>query len=188
MKITHEFQVARPVQTVWEFFQNIPEVADCLPGAELLSDEGDGLYKGRVSVKLGALSAMFDGQARVTPDPSTYSGLIDGKGADNRGQSRGSVRLTYVLSPEGGSATKVTMDADVTLSGAAARFGRGGIITEMNNRLIGEFVACVEAKLAAGTPDERAEITARDVRGLSLFWSSLVAWVKRLVKRRKGSV
>jgi carbon monoxide dehydrogenase subunit G len=187
LKITHEFQVHRPASTVWDFFQNVPEVAQCLPGAELQSDEGDGLYKGRMSVKLGALSAAFDGSAKVTADAATHTGTIDGKGSDNRGGSRGAVKVTYRLVPEG-NGTKVTVEADVTLSGAAARFGRSGIITEMNNRLIGEFVTCVEAKLAAETHEERAEIKAAEVHGLSLFWAGLVAWVKRLFGRRRATV
>ena len=187
MKITHEFQVARPASTVWDFFQNVPDVAQCLPGAELLSDDGDGLYKGRVSVKLGALSATFDGSAKVVVDQATHTGTIDGKGSDNRGGSRGAVKVTYRLVPDG-DGTRVTVDADVTLSGAAARFGRSGIITEMNNRLISEFVACVEAKLAATTQEERAEIKAAEVHGFSLVWLSLVSWVKRLFGRRRAAV
>jgi carbon monoxide dehydrogenase subunit G len=183
LKITHEFEVARSADTVWDFFQDIPQVAQCLPGAELLSDEGDGRYKGRVAVKLGALSATFDGSATVSVDAATRTGTIDGKGSDNRGGSRGAVKVTYRLVPEG-EGTKATVEADVTLSGAAARFGRSGIITEMSNRLISDFVTCVEAKLAAQTHQERAEIKAADVRGLSLLWAGLVAWVKRLLGRR----
>ena len=187
MKITHEFTVARPVQTVWDFFQNIPEVAQCLPGAELLEDDGAGTYKGRVAVKMGPLNATFDGQAKVTPDEATKTGLIDGKGADRRGGSRGSVKVTYALHDDAGT-TKVTVEADVVLSGAAAQFGRGGLIQEMNNRLIGEFVQCCEAKLAATTVEERAEIKAADVKPLALFWASLVAWVRGLFGGKKTSV
>ena len=151
MKITKEFTVARPVQTVWDFFQDVPEVARCLPGAELVSDDGDGKYTGKVSVKLGPLSATFDGSAQVSADEAARSGSINGKGTDRRGGSRGSVKVLYTLKPAGGpeaaepASTAVDIDADVTLSGAAAQFGRGGLITEMSNRLIGEFVTCVGA-------------------------------------------
>mgnify|MGYP000529555105 CR=1 FL=1 len=48
MKISHEFVVARPVDQVWDYFQDIPSVADCLPGAELTEDKGDGQYAGKV--------------------------------------------------------------------------------------------------------------------------------------------
>ena len=182
MKITQEFQVGRPLETVWDFFQNVPEVAQCLPGAELLSDDGEGNYTGRVSVKLGPLSATFDGTAKVTPDAAARTGLIDGKGSDRKGGSRGSVKVTYTLVPQGASTT-VSVDADVTLTGAAAQFGRGGLITEMSNRLIAEFVTCCEGKLAATTVEERQQIRAAEVKPLRLFWESLVAWVKKLFGR-----
>ncbi len=185
MKITQEFTVARPIGTVWEYFQNVPEVAHCLPGAELLSDDGDGKYMGRVAVKLGPLNATFDGSAQVTSDAAARTGHMDGKGADRRGGSRGTVKVVYALTEDGPSSTKVSVDADVTLSGAAAQFGRGGIITEMSNRLIDEFVACCEAKLAATTVEERQEIKAADVHGFTLFWHSFVAWLKKLFRRNK---
>ncbi len=183
MNITHEFQVARPVATVWDFFQDVPSVAQCLPGAELLEDRGDGTYAGKVSVKLGPLSATFEGEANVTPDAESKTGIIDGKGVDRRGGSRGQVKVTYSMAPSDGG-TSVKLDADVTLSGAAAQFGRTGLINEMSTRLIGELVTCVEGKLAATTVEEAQEIKAGEVKGLSLFFQSLVAWFKRLFSRR----
>ena len=54
MKISNEFEVGRPVETVWAFFQDIPAVAECLPGAELMDQKEDGTQVGKVSVKLGA--------------------------------------------------------------------------------------------------------------------------------------
>ncbi len=46
MLIKNEFEVAEPVEKVWQFFENIPQVAACLPGAELTEDLGDEKYKG----------------------------------------------------------------------------------------------------------------------------------------------
>ena len=184
MKISHEFVVGRPVDQVWDYFQDIPSVADCLPGAELLEDKGDGQYGGKVSVKLGPLAATFEGEATVTPDAAAKSGKIDGKGADRRGGSRGQVKVDYQLTPEG-SDTKVNIDADVTLSGAAAQFGRTGLINEISGRLIEEFVACVEGKLSAETVEEAAEIKAGDVSGFTVFIQGLIAWIKKLFDRSK---
>ena len=183
MKIENEFTVSPPVATVWAFFQDVPSVAQCLPGAELTEDRGDGTYAGRVSVKLGPMAANFEGEATVTPDESTRSGSIDGKGADRRGGSRGQVKVDYTLTEADGG-TKVRIEADVTLSGAAAQFGRTGLINEMSNRLIGDFVSCVEGKLVAESPEEAAEVKAADVKGFTLFLESLIAWIKRLFTRR----
>lgn len=182
MKISHEFVVARPVDQVWDYFQDIPSVADCLPGAELLEDKGDGKYSGKVSVKLGPLAATFEGDANVVPDAASKSGKIDGKGADRRGGSRGQVKVDYQLAAEG-TDTKVNIDADVTLSGAAAQFGRTGLINEISGRLIEEFVACVEAKLAATTVEEAAQVKAGEVSGFTVFIQGLIAWLKKLFKR-----
>jgi carbon monoxide dehydrogenase subunit G len=149
----------------------------------LTEDRGDGTYAGRVSVKLGPMAANFEGEATVTPDESTRSGSIDGKGADRRGGSRGQVKVDYTLTEADGG-TKVRIEADVTLSGAAAQFGRTGLINEMSNRLIGDFVSCVEGKLVAESPEEAAEVKAADVKGFTLFLESLIAWIKRLFTRR----
>ena len=182
MKISHEFVVERPADQVWDYFQDIPAVADCLPGAELTGDEGGGEYTGKVSVKLGPMSANFEGRAQVTPDEEAMSGSIDGKGADRRGGSRGQVKVDYRLTPEG-PFTKVHIDADVTLSGAAAQFGRTGLINEISGRLIEEFVACVEGKLGATSPEEAAEVKAGDVNGFMVFVQGLIDWVKKLFNR-----
>ena len=53
MLIKNEFEVAEPVEKVWQFFDNIPQVAACLPGAELTEDLGDDKYKGKVAVTDG---------------------------------------------------------------------------------------------------------------------------------------
>lgn len=185
MKITQEFEVGRPIDAVWEFFQDIPSVAQCLPGAELTTDHGDGTYEGTLEAKLGPMAAKFEGKASVSSDLAARSGHIEGQGADKRGGSRGQVKVDYQLEAvEAG--TSVTVDADVTLSGAAAQFGRTGLIKEMSNRLVAEFVHCLEAKLAAETVSDAEDITAGDVKGGTLFLSSLWAAIVQFFKRLIG--
>ncbi len=183
MRITQEFVVARSPDVVWRFFQDVPAVAACLPGAELLGQGDDGSYEGRVSVKLGPMQAAFEGKATVAPDAASLSATIDGKGVDKRGGSRGQVKVVYAIAAAD-SASRVSVDADIILSGPVAQFGRTGLINEMSKRLIEEFVTCLEAKLAAGTDEEAAAIRAPEVRGISLFLVSLWAWIKRLFSRR----
>lgn len=182
MKIEHEFTVAGPPDVVWEFFQDVPSVAQCLPGAELLGQSEDGSYEGKLSVKLGPMAASFEGKAVVSPDPGTKTATIEGKGVDKSGGSRGQVKVDYSIVPDG-SGSRVGVNADVTLSGPVAQFGRTGLINEMSKRLIGEFVECLEAKLTAVTPAEASSIKAGDVRGISLFFASLWSWLKGFFAR-----
>jgi carbon monoxide dehydrogenase subunit G len=183
VQITQDFEVARPVVSVWEMFQDVPAVAQCLPGATLSEDKGDNLYTGSISVKLGPIAATFEGEASVTPDPQARRGVIDGRGVDKKGGSRGQVKVTYELTPSDGGGTLVSINADVTLAGPAAQFGRTGLINEMSKRLIGDFATCLEAKLAAPTEEEARAITAPEVKPLQLLWQSLVAWIRRLFRR-----
>jgi hypothetical protein len=101
---------------------------------------------------------------------------------DKKGGSRGQVKVVYTITPEG-EGSKVGIDADVTLSGPAAQFGRTGLINEMSKRLIQEFVSCLESKLEAGSVEEAEAIQASEVRGISLFFASLWSWIKRLLGR-----
>ena len=159
MNFVEEFVVHRPVSAVWELFRNVDAVAQCMPGAELTEDKGDGVYAGRVSVKLGPLNPTFDGEATVVYETEARIIRLNGSGVDRRGGSRGRVAVVVDVRDEGAS-TPVAVDADITLSGAAARFGLTGLMEEMANRLIAEFVGCLEAKLAAGTGAEAAEVQA----------------------------
>lgn len=179
MKIAQEFVVARPPSDVWDFFQDVPAVANCLPGAELTEQREDGSYEGNLSVKLGPMTAAFEGTATITPDVASHSATIEGKGVDKKGGSRGQVKVTYGITDDPGG-SKVNVDADVTLSGPVAQFGRTGLINEMSKRLIGDFVSCLEGKLGASSKEEADTISAGEVKGISLFFSSLWSWLRRL--------
>lgn len=179
MKISQEFMVARPPSDVWKFFQDVPSVAQCLPGAQLAGQGDDGSYDGSLAVKLGPMTAAFEGKCVITPDESNMSAKIEGKGVDKRGGSRGQVSVVYDINEDVGGC-RVSVDADITLSGPAAQFGRTGLINEMSKRLINDFVSCLEGKLAATTEQEAESIEAKEVRGISLFFSALWAWIKSL--------
>src|ERR671918_2904074 len=154
MKVAQKFTVARPPAEVWGFFQDVPAVARCMPGAELVEDKGDGLYAGRVKVRLGPFGANFEGEARVSADPAAHSGHVEGKGVDRRGGSRTRMVMDYRLAPAG-DGTEVTVDADVSLAGAIAQFGRTGLIQETANILVQDFVSALEGELApAGTTSD----------------------------------
>jgi uncharacterized protein len=158
MKVVQKFTVARPPAEVFAFFQDVPAVARCMPGAELVEDKGEGLYAGKVKVRLGPFGANFEGEARVSPDPATHSGHVEGKGVDRRGGSRTRMVMDYRLTPAG-DGTEVTVDADVTLAGAIAQFGRTGLIQETANILVQDFARALERELtpAGTTPDAMAQ-------------------------------
>lgn len=148
MKMRQEFHVNSNPETAWAYFQDVAAVADCLPGAELIEQVDSETYRGRVTTKLGAVTANFEGEAVIRPNPSEMSGTMRGTGVDRKGGSRGEIAVEYRLHSQQGG-TRVELDADVKLSGAAARFGRAALLEEITRRLLEDFTACVEVRLAA---------------------------------------
>ena len=183
MKITEEIFVERTPDQVWQLFCNVPELSRCLPGAELTEDKGDGVYEGNVSAKLGPMNADFFGECTVENNHDTMTGSVKGKGVDKGGGSVGLVQVDYAIAGRNGG-SHINIDADITLSGPVAQFGRSSILQEMSTRMIGEFAECIEAKLVAATPEEAAQIEAPEVKGISLFFSSLWATIKGWFKRK----
>ena len=185
MDITEQFTVTRPIESVWTLFQDVPELARCLPGAELTSDNGDGTYDGRVSVKLGPISSSFDGTATVEFDDDTYTSNIKGRGVDRSGGSQGRVEVAVHLTDTDGVHTDVTIDAKVMLAGPIAQFGRTGLVNEVSKRLIDDFSECLHAKLDAESPEEASTIESSDLHGFSLFfastWGAFASWLRGLV-------
>lgn len=182
MKIIKTIEISRDRQAVWDLLQDIPTVAQCLPGAELTESLGPNHHKGDVTVAIGPMTAMFQGEAKIAPNPAEYCGVIDGSGADSRGGNKAELRMEYCLTP-GSDGTSLSIDVDVELSGPVAKFGRTGLMEEIADRFIGDFSSCLDAKLTAATPQEAEAVVATKVSGISLFFSSLGSWLRNLVGR-----
>ena len=138
MLIKNDFEVAQPVDKVWQFFDDIPQVAACLPGAELTDDLGDDKYLGKVAIRMGPVKMQFAGTA-------ADQGARRGGQADRRRRRRrrregsrpGRMLVTAKLSPAG-RGTKVEVAQDLQLSGAAAQYGRG-MISDVTAVLMRDF-------------------------------------------------
>lgn len=187
MQISEQFTVTQPIEEVWRLFSDIPQVASCLPGGELKSDNGDGTYDGLVAVKLGPISASFDGTATVEFDHANYSSNIKGRGVDRTGGSQGSVDVDVQLEDLDGEHTDVRLEAKVMLAGPIAQFGRTGLVNEVSKRLIDQFADCLHAKLEAETETAAAEVEAPQVQGLSLafaaLWATIKGWFRGLFSK-----
>ncbi|HEY9393466.1 MAG TPA: SRPBCC domain-containing protein, partial [Nocardioides sp.] len=60
MDLTHEFTVPTSVEETWNSFLDIGSMAECFPGAQVTSAEGD-TFTGTVKVKLGPIAMVYAG-------------------------------------------------------------------------------------------------------------------------------
>jgi len=138
MLIKNEFQVAAPVDKVWQFFGDIPQVAACLPGTELTNDLGDDKYEGQVAVRMGPVRLQFAGKADITErDEAAKRVVVNATGAEEKGRGQASMVVTATLAAAG-RGTKVSVAQDLQLSGAAAQYGRG-MISDVSAVLMRDF-------------------------------------------------
>jgi uncharacterized protein len=156
MLIKNDFEVAEPVEKVWQFFQNIPQVAACLPGAELTADLGGEKYKGQVAVRMGPVKLQFAGTADITErDEAANRLVVHASGADVRGRGQASMVVTATLA-RAGRGTRVEVTQDLQLSGAAAQYGRG-MITDVTSVLMRDFSANMQERITRMDRGESAE-------------------------------
>jgi carbon monoxide dehydrogenase subunit G len=148
MLIRSDFEVTEPPDKVWKFFDDIPQVAACLPGAELTDDLGDDKYLGKVSIRVGPVKMQFAGTAEIKErDEATKRIVVDAAGADEkgRGQAAMSVTANVVTTARG---ARVEVAQNIELSGAAAQYGRG-MISDVTAVLMRDFATNMQTRITA---------------------------------------
>ncbi|HZU45963.1 MAG TPA: SRPBCC family protein [Mycobacterium sp.] len=145
MEFNNEFRVAVPVAKTWEVLTDVERVAPCLPGATLLSVDGD-QFTGAVKVKVGPITVSYQGVASFQEkDAAAQRVVLKASGKETRGSGTASALVTAQLKDEG-EATRVLITTDLTISGKAAQFGRG-VLADVATNLIGQFAKRLEANL-----------------------------------------
>jgi carbon monoxide dehydrogenase subunit G len=208
VKLEQSFDVRAPLERVWETLVDIERVAPCLPGAEITEAGEGGTYRGSFSVRLGPTTAAYRGELDMEEvDEAAHRVVMRASGQDKRGQ--GSAKATIVSTMRGqGDVTTVDVQTDFTITGRLARFGRGGMIEDISNRLLREFAQCLQQKIEAppaaepnlvdavlaATPEgaaaappalggSDAPTTAKPIGGFSLFFRALLDRLRRLFRR-----
>jgi carbon monoxide dehydrogenase subunit G len=147
MKLEHSFEVNAPLERVWNRLIDVQQVAPCLPGAEITEAGDDGTYRGTFSVRLGPTTAVYRGElAMDSVDEATHRVVMRASGQDKRGQGSAKASIVSQMS-EAEGVTTVEVETDFTITGRLARFGRGGMIQDVSNRLLRDFSDCLQKSI-----------------------------------------
>ena len=157
MLIKNDFEVAAPVEKVWQFFDDIPQVAACLPGTELTEGPRRRQVRGPGGGPDGPGPAPVRrhgrdhraGRGRQAGRDPRERRRAAGPGPGQHGRHRG-------CWPGLSRGTKVGVTQDLQLAGAAAQYGRG-MISDVTAVLMRDF----SANMAARIDGRRARRDAR---------------------------
>jgi carbon monoxide dehydrogenase subunit G len=194
MKLQNEFVVQAPLEHVWSYVLDVERLAPCAPGAELTEVVDDRTWKGRLSVKVGPVAMSFAGTVMLQErDDRAHRAVLKAQGREQRGRGAASAVVTSRMEAAG-EGTKVVIETDLSISGAAAQYGRG-MIGDISQRMTGEFARCLEERITAeGPPDASASASDRPSPsaappvkggrfGLWVAWRALLRFVRRLFGR-----
>src|SRR5947209_2828493 len=159
MELHNDFEVPAPVDAVWAYMLDVERVAPCMPGAELTEVVDDHTWKGKTSVKVGPVALSFAGTVVVQErDDAAHRVVLKAQGMEQRGKGAASASVVSHLEEVGGG-TKVSMRADLTISGAVAQYGRG-MIQDISRRLTAEFASCLERNIEAAAGSSASAVPA----------------------------
>ena len=101
MELNNEFRVAVPAATTWQVLTDVERVAPCIPGAQLLSVDGDD-FTGAVKVKVGPITVSYKGEASFQEkDEAAQRVVIKASGKETRGSGNAAALVTAQLKDEG---------------------------------------------------------------------------------------
>lgn len=159
LRIEETFQLRAPIDRVWQYLVNPRKVVECLPGAELTEVQDDATYLGRVKIKVGPVTASYNGKVTITTrDDAAHVVSMLGEGRESSGTGSAKMTMTSRLEAIPGGSTQVQFAASIDIVGKIVQFGRG-MIESVNKQLFKQFVECVTRTLEAQHSDVEASVS-----------------------------
>jgi uncharacterized protein len=134
--MTGEQRIAASRRRVWEALNDPDILRQCIPGCQSLEKEADERLKATVAIKVGPISARFNGTVTLSDldPPNAY--MIAGEGQGGAaGFVKGNAKVR--LSDDAGS-TLLSYEVDAQVGGRLAQLG-GAIIDATAKQLAGSF-------------------------------------------------
>ena len=101
MELSHQFTVPTGIEETWAHFEDIASVAECFPGAQVTSADGDS-FAGSVKVKLGPIALVYNGTGTfVEKDEAAKRFVVDANGKDKRGNGTAGAHVTVTMTESG---------------------------------------------------------------------------------------
>lgn len=198
VKLGKQYPVAADLDSAWKVLSDLPQLAACMPGAQITERVDDTHYKGQVNVKVGPASAAFGGTIELLAvNAANRTIRLQGKGAD-RGGSSASMDLTASLKPGAAPAACVLDGAsEVIVNGKFAQFG-GRMMGSVSELILAQFAenfsraaaalaTTAGGATAAGTAAAPTPIAPTQLNAFALVWQLIKGFFLNLFGRRPAS-
>lgn len=183
-ELIESFQVPYSRDRVWQLFDDLDRVVQCMPGARLSKQPSDGRAEGEMKVKLGPIVSTFVGALDIERDDTQFTGLIRGAGRDLQSGSGVRAIISYQVQELDKASSQVLVSVKFMLTGALAHFGRLGLVKDVANHLTRIFADNLASTLS-GRPIEHQQMTQLSAVALirTALWMRIRAIVSRLQRK-----
>ncbi|HEX4754045.1 MAG TPA: SRPBCC domain-containing protein [Solirubrobacterales bacterium] len=143
LKVEQSFEIAEPRERLWEFFEQVDEVAKCVPGVESVEVLDADNSKVRVTQSVGPMTATFDLKMRITERKPNERMQFTAIGRAVKGAA-GNLRSSNTVTLEPTDAgTRVNLEADLAMGGVLGSVGQK-VIAKQADAVTRDFMASLE--------------------------------------------
>lgn len=136
MKMTGEYTIAAPRQTVWHALNDPEVLKQSIPGCQSVDRSTDTEYAATVVAKVGPVKARFSGQVTLSDIDPPNGYRISGEGSGGvAGFARGGADVALRDAPEG---TVLSYTVDAQVGGKLAQIG-SRLIDSTAKKMAGDF-------------------------------------------------
>ena len=170
---------------IWKCMIDPSFMVKSVPGAELTEQLDERNFKGKISIKIGPVTAKFNGEAEFTKlEEADYELTMEGKGLDTSGKGGANMTMNIKLSTleEGGTEMQSSMSLSIT--GRLAQFG-ARMIVAVNNKMFDQWAKSFTELLNEQTSSKDSEEKSNNqqdngnvaeptpVKALPLAWAAI---------------
>jgi uncharacterized protein len=150
VELQNRFEVPISADEAFATLLDLERVAPCMPGAQLLGNDGDD-YHGRLKLRIGPITVAYEGTVTVEQaDKGQREARLRAIGNELGGQGTANATVSASVHELGASRCEVQVVTDLDVRGKAAQFGRGAL-GEVTQRVLDQFARNLEATVGAQT-------------------------------------
>ena len=170
---------------IWKCMIDPSFMVKSVPGAELTEKLDERNFKGKISIKIGPVTAKFNGEAEFTKlEETDYELTMEGKGLDTSGKGGANMTMNIKLSKleEGGTEMQSSMSLSITCK--LAQFG-ARMIVAVNNKMFDQwassFTELMNQQTSSNDSHEKASdlqdnanvVQTTPVKAIPLAWAAI---------------
>jgi len=139
VKAEKQLKLNQNPDMVWKMMIDPSFMVKTVPGAELTELLDDRNFNGKISLKIGPVTAKFNGEAEFTKlVEEDYELTLEGKGLDTSGKGGANMTMNIKLAPIDDGGTEMKSSMSLSITGRLAQFG-GRMIVAVNNKMFDQW-------------------------------------------------